>query len=94
MAPIRPFKIEIPDASLERLHQKLELANFPDEPEAGSGYGANVSVSPTQQQHFLMMIVDPYFHPWLTNVSTTDQRSRDSPPTGRMATTGRNTRQG
>ena len=45
MAPIRPFKIAIPDASLERLHQKLELANYPEEAEAGEDYGATVYVT-------------------------------------------------
>ncbi|PQE07181.1 Epoxide hydrolase protein [Rutstroemia sp. NJR-2017a BVV2] len=43
MDTVRPFKIDIPDASLERLHKKLELADFPEEPEAGPDYGATVS---------------------------------------------------
>jgi hypothetical protein len=44
MDTVRPFKIDIPDASLERLHKKLELADFPEEPEAGPDYGATVYV--------------------------------------------------
>ncbi|PQE33857.1 epoxide hydrolase protein [Rutstroemia sp. NJR-2017a WRK4] len=43
MDTVRPFRIDIPDASLERLHKKLELADFPEEPEAGPDYGATVS---------------------------------------------------
>ena len=41
MASIRPFKIEVPNGAIERLHQKLEIANFPDELEAADWeYGA------------------------------------------------------
>lgn len=42
MAPIRPFKIDIPNASLERLRKKLELADYPEQSEAGADYGAPV----------------------------------------------------
>lgn len=43
MAPIRPFTIDIPQASLERLHQKLALTNLPEDiDEAGSEYGVPV----------------------------------------------------
>ncbi|KAL8671509.1 MAG: hypothetical protein Q9168_003978, partial [Polycauliona sp. 1 TL-2023] len=41
MAPIERFKIALPDSQLERLAQKLQTTNFPDElDEAGWGYGA------------------------------------------------------
>jgi hypothetical protein len=37
----KAFKIAIPDSDLTRLHQKLELATFPDElTDAGWDYGA------------------------------------------------------
>lgn len=40
MAEIKPFKIAIPDAKLDRLKQKLALTDFPDElEEAGWDYG-------------------------------------------------------
>lgn len=45
MAPIRPYKIDISDERLEKLRRKLELADFPAEPEAGTEYGASVYVS-------------------------------------------------
>lgn len=44
MAPVRPFKIDIPEASIERLHKKLELTNYPEQAEAGPDYGAPVQV--------------------------------------------------
>jgi len=31
MAPIKPFKIDIPEVKIERLKQKLSLTDFPDE---------------------------------------------------------------
>jgi len=41
MSEIHAFKIDVPNSALERLHQKLELANFPEEIEdAGWEYGA------------------------------------------------------
>jgi hypothetical protein len=41
MAPIRPFKIDVPQADLDRLHQKLELTRLPgDVDDAGKDYGA------------------------------------------------------
>lgn len=33
MASIKPFKINVPQAQLDRLQQKLALADFPDEPD-------------------------------------------------------------
>jgi hypothetical protein len=40
MAIIEPFTLAVPDAELERLHQKLSTASFPDEiDEAGWDYG-------------------------------------------------------
>ncbi|KAF8192190.1 Alpha/Beta hydrolase protein [Pholiota molesta] len=40
-SPEKAFKIAIPDSDLTRLHQKLELATFPDElTDAGWDYGA------------------------------------------------------
>lgn len=42
MANIKPFKIEVPDAALAGLKQKLELTRFPEGEleEAGWEYGA------------------------------------------------------
>jgi len=41
MATIESFTLAIPDTELERLHQKLSRASFPDEiDEAGWDYGA------------------------------------------------------
>ncbi|KAL8756328.1 MAG: hypothetical protein Q9184_004537 [Pyrenodesmia sp. 2 TL-2023] len=41
MASIEPFTVSVPDSSLERLSQKLSLANFPNElEEAEWNYGA------------------------------------------------------
>lgn len=41
MASIKPFAVSVPDSSLERLSQKLSLANLPDElEEAEWDYGA------------------------------------------------------
>ena len=46
MASIKPYKIAVPDAKLDRLNQKLGLADFPDElDEAGWAYGAPLCVS-------------------------------------------------
>ncbi len=41
MADISPFKIEVPDESLSKLKQKLELTRFPEGEieEAGWDYG-------------------------------------------------------
>lgn len=61
MAPIRPFEIDIPDASLDRLRQKLELADFPEEPEAGSDYGATVYV-----QSYAMHLTADFYDDRLT----------------------------
>lgn len=48
MAPIRPFKIDVPDASLAVLKQKLELTRFPEGEIEGAGwdYGVPLYVSP------------------------------------------------
>ena len=44
MPPITPFTISIDESKLRRLHQKLELADFPPElDEAGETYGAPLS---------------------------------------------------
>ena len=41
MASIRSFKINVPDETIERLHQKLELTSLPGELEgADREYGA------------------------------------------------------
>ena len=41
MASIRSFKIDVPDSAIERLHQKLEITNIPDELEGADWeYGA------------------------------------------------------
>jgi hypothetical protein len=43
MSKIRPFKINIPQQAIEKLHQKLELTNYPGElEEAGEEYGASL----------------------------------------------------
>ncbi|KAH9209198.1 epoxide hydrolase [Leptodontidium sp. 2 PMI_412] len=46
MASIRPFKIDVPDASLAKLKQKLELTRFPEGEveDAGWDYGAPLQV--------------------------------------------------
>lgn len=44
MGSITPFKIAVPDAQLNQLHQKLEAATFPDElDEAGWDMGVPLS---------------------------------------------------
>jgi hypothetical protein len=44
MSSIAPFTINIDESRLRRLHQKLELADFPPElDDAGSTYGAPLS---------------------------------------------------
>ena len=47
MASIRPFKIDVPDASLAKLKQKLELTRFPEGEveDAGWDYGAPLYIS-------------------------------------------------
>ncbi|RFU24501.1 hypothetical protein B7463_g11834, partial [Scytalidium lignicola] len=41
---IKPFKINVPDSKITRLHQKLDLTDYPDELEdAGSSCGAPLS---------------------------------------------------
>ena len=41
MASINPFTISVPDSELEKLHQKLSFASFPDEiDDANWDYGA------------------------------------------------------
>jgi len=42
MATIRPYNIDVSDERISRLHKKLELADFPADPEAGTEYGASV----------------------------------------------------
>ena len=44
MASIKPFKISTPDSDIQTLHQKLDLATFPDElDEAGWDMGCPLS---------------------------------------------------
>lgn len=47
MADIKPFKINVPDTSLAKLKQKLELTRFPEGEleEAGWDYGAPLYIS-------------------------------------------------
>ena len=41
MPVIQPFKISVPESTIERLRQKLELTNFPSElDDANWEYGA------------------------------------------------------
>jgi hypothetical protein len=45
MAPIRPYEIDISNERVAKLRKKLELAEFPAEPEAATEYGASVYVA-------------------------------------------------
>ncbi|HXR36098.1 MAG TPA: epoxide hydrolase N-terminal domain-containing protein, partial [Candidatus Binataceae bacterium] len=41
---VEPFKIEVPDALLKDLRERLERTRFPDEvPDTGWEYGANLA---------------------------------------------------
>ncbi|KAF2812656.1 alpha/beta-hydrolase [Mytilinidion resinicola] len=54
MADITPFKVSIPQESLDRLHQKLALADFPDElDEAEWDYGAPLADIKRLTKHWL-----------------------------------------
>lgn len=44
MSPVTPFTVDIEESKLHRLHQKLDLTDFPLElDQAGSTYGAPLS---------------------------------------------------
>jgi len=88
MAPIRPYKIDISDARIEKLHKKLELADFPTEPEAGTEYGASVYVLPflrsrLSSRHLSFLIVRIL-------INNTAQKSSNLQNTGAMDSIGRN----
>ncbi|OAL27832.1 hypothetical protein AYO20_09685 [Fonsecaea nubica] len=49
MASVRPFKIDVPQVKLDRLQQKLALADFPDEPSHVEPWSRGVPL-PTMKQ--------------------------------------------